>query len=167
METTGDKQPLPCPDHKDYDLNLPSSLTQFGIDAMRWWESLPKAGIHMRKFRVLRRQLRHLETPLPEDTCFACCGGAARCAVEGWTPENFRVSDVGPGLKVKWAHVNELESILNCIRLGNVDTVFYGWDLDPSKGREFNRDITNYHESPELFYRDMQQLSDDLKAGGY
>ena len=164
METTGDKQPLPCPDHRDYDLNLPSSLVQFGIDAMRWWESLPKAGIYMCTFRAVGK---YLKTPLPEDTCFACCGGAARCAVEGWTPENFRVSETQENLKVRQVNANELETNLDCVRAGAIEEVFHDMDLDPSKGMKFKRDISYYHESPEDFYRDMQQLSDDLKAGGY
>jgi len=148
------KRPKMKPDWRrigdwNYDVGTPSGRILHSLAAMRLFEKTPGMCIGMSNFRSRTGK-----------TCFACCGGASRCAIEGWTTrDTFRTCFQ--------RDADEYEESLDNARNGHLDLMFQSMDLSFEVGSRFNSNVPCYHHRPRAFYSEMEQLAEDLRREGW
>jgi len=139
-----------------FDVSKPSGRIWHALAAMRWFEKTPGFAIDMSTFGQVRRR------NAAGETCFACCGGAAACALEGvYNESSFRHSRYS-------GSVQYYETSLDCARSGLISQMFHRMGMPAHcPRREFDRPIHPCRDSPKKFYADMNRLASDLQAAGY
>ena len=59
------------------------------------------------------------------------------------------------------------ELALNDVRIGSIGYMFHYLGLNFETGSSYNRNIADYHASPNMFYEDMNLLVSDLEKDGW
>ncbi len=136
-----------------FDNDLPSGRILFALEAMRHFEQTDGMEINMSAYRM---------RGISSDICYACCGGAARSVMEGWTTPDTFVTE-----QVEMCEILDYEKSLDLARRGDIDAMFDLMGMGYEDGDHFCRVVAVYHDYPEQFYTEMTDLANELQAAGY
>lgn len=138
---------------QSFNVAAPSGRIWHAARAMKEIEKISHMRIHMPAYRKFDSG---------QGLCLACCGGASRAYIEGWTTkELFEKNDDSV------VEANKYEYSLDSFRSGSCADGFEHMGLSFNSGKHFDCDIWDYHSDAEAFYTQFNALGKRLFEAGY
>lgn len=132
------------------------------MEALQWWESLPKHQVNPGHFHLVKGGI-----------CYANIAGAA--SIRLWVQEDecchWDIKDytdiVNFGNGDRREIFNFEASLDFAGRGGNIGIYFAILNLDKKVGEKFDRDIYSYYKCSTTYYKQIENLINDLREAGY
>lgn len=106
----------------------------------------------------------------PKPVCIACLAGASTLVKfippKEWIKIDSKMA-VASKYKIDYYELVEYERSINAFRIGDIARAFKYMGLDFNQGYKFDRTITKFEHSPDLFKQDLSTLANDLEKAGY